>query len=133
MILRQVNPNYVCQIWPVVGPMLASGLPDNSEYSIDQLKGMLSVGERTLLVAEQGGEIKGACAISLHRHPNKFVCWIMALGGSGGVLFLATELEKWAISQGCTDMKAETTDGLSKIFKSRCGYDNSRVIVSKKL
>lgn len=133
MKLQQVNPNYVCQLWDIIGPMLNSGLPDNCEYSIDQLKGMLATGERVLLVAENDGEIKGACAVSLQRHHNKFVCWIMSLGGSGGVLFLATELESWAKSQGCTDMKAETSRGLSNIFKSRCGYDNSRVMISKKL
>jgi len=133
MKLHQVNPNYVCQLWDIIKPMLKSGLPDNCEYSIDQLKGLLATGERTLLVADDNGEIKGACAVSLRRHPNKFVCWIMSLGGSGGVLFLATELEKWAKSQGCTDMKAETTRGLSNIFKSRCGYDNSRVMISKTL
>ena len=132
MILRQVNPNYICQMWPVVGPLLAKGLPDNCEYTIEQLKGMLATGERTLLVADDG-EIKGACAVSLSRHPNKFVCWIMSLGGSGGVLFLAEKLEEWAKAQGCTDIKAETSGKLSNLFKERCGYDNSRVVISKKL
>lgn len=133
MIFRQVNPNYVCQLWDIIEPMLKSGLTDNCEYSIDQLKGMLAMGESTLLVAERDGEIKGACAVSLHRHPNKFVCWIMSLGGSGGVLFLASQLEEWAKSQGCTEMQAQTSRPLSVIFKSRCGYDDSRVMISKTL
>ena len=134
MILRQVNPNYVCQMWDVVGPLLNKGFHGNCcEYTIDQLKGMLATGERTLLVADDNGDIKGACAVSLHRHHNKFVCWIMSLGGSGGVLFLAEKLEEWAKAQGCTDIKAETSGKLSNLFKERCGYDNSRVVISKKL
>lgn len=133
MKLQQVNPNYVCQLWDIIEPMLNKGIQQDGEYSIDQLKGMLATGERTLLVADKDGEIKGACAVSIALHPNKSVCWIMSLGGSDGVLFLAKELEKWAKSQGCTDIKGSTTRGLSNVLKSRCNYDNSRVIVRKKL
>lgn len=135
MILRQVNPNYVCQLWPQVSSMLEKALEyAGGEYTIEQLKGMLAMGDKTLLVAEEGEIIKGAAVVSLIRYPNEFVCFIMAVGGrliSSPDIF--DQLSEWAKGQGCTLIRGAARESVERLWRQKFEFVERYRIVEKRI
>lgn len=82
MNVHQVNPNYIHQIWPKVESMLSDALDKGAvEYSIDHLKLYLVTGQQSLYVADDNGEIRGACSIAWENFPNDRIAFITAIGG----------------------------------------------------
>ncbi len=135
MIIQQVNPSYVCQIWPMVGEMLANALKySGGEYNIDQLKAMLSSGAKTLLVADDNGTIKGAAAISLDKWPNDNICFIMAIGGrliTSADMF--DQLQGWAKAQGCTKIQGAARESVERLWRQKFNFEERYRIVEKLL
>lgn len=135
MKLNQVNPNYVCQLWPQIELMLDNALKTGGgEYNVDQLKVYLTEGTKTLLVAEDNGNIIGASAISLIRYPNDFICFVSAIGGkmiANKDLF--SQLENWARSQGCTKIQGAAFESVARLWRQRFGVIERYRIVEKAL
>jgi hypothetical protein len=135
MNLLQVNPNYVCQLWPKVSGMLEKALlTGGGEYNIDQLKVYLTEGKKTLLVADNEGEIIGAAAITLIQYPNDFICFVSAIGGkmiANRNLF--SQLEDWARSQGCTKIQGAAFESVARLWRQRFGVIERYRIVEKPL
>jgi hypothetical protein len=135
MNLLQVNPNYVCQLWPKVSGMLEKALlTGGGEYNIDQLKVYLTEGNKTLLVVDDNGDIKGAVAITLLRYPNDLICFISAVGGkmiTSKDLF--SQLENWAKSQGCTKIQGAAFESVARLWRQRFGVIERYRIVEKPL
>ena len=135
MKLLQVNPNYVCQMWPQVNSMLEKALEfSGGEYNIDQLKGMLATGNKTLLVASDNEVIKGAAAIDLIRYPNDFICFVMAIGGkmiTSPDMF--NQLSDWAKSQGCTKIQGAARESVERLWRQKFGFSERYRIVEKPL
>lgn len=122
MKLNQVNPQYVCQLWPDVFDFLASGLPDDPEYSLDQLQMMLVRGEQTLLVAEDDG-IKGAAAVSIVNHPKQRIAFISTIGGRGiSTPGMFDQLKAWAKGQGCTKLRGCTDERMEQFWNKKLGF-----------
>lgn len=135
MILRQVNPAYVCQMWHQVCDMLENALKySGGEYNIDQLKAMLSSGAKTLLIADDNGTVKGAAAISLDRWPNDHICFVMAIGGrliTSKEMF--AQLEEWAKSQGCTKIQGAARESVERLWRQKFNFEERYRIVEKPL
>ena len=135
MNVKEVNPAYVCQIWPQVGSMLEKALAyAGGEYNIDQLKAMLSAGTKRLLVADDNGEIKGAAAISLDRWPNDHICFVMAIGGRLITsIDMFEQLQAWAKSQGCTKIQGAARESVERLWRQRFKFEERYRIVEKPL
>lgn len=133
MELKQVNPRYVCQIWPDIKDMLANALSySGGEYNIDQLKSMLSSGSKILLVADNNGEIKGAAAVSLDLWPNDHTCFIMAIGGrmiTSADMF--NQLQAWAKAQGCTKIQGAARESVERLWRQKFKFVERCRIVEK--
>lgn len=135
MRIHQVNPSYVCQIWPSVEGFLSSALmTGGGEYNVDQLKGFLTDGRQCLLVADDDGEIKGACAISFNSYPNEYIAFVTAIGGrmiANKDLF--SQLCEWAKSQGATKIRGAAFESVERLWRQKFGFEERYRIVEKSL
>lgn len=133
MKLNQVNPNYVCQVWPDVFDYLASGLPDDSEYSLDQLQLMLVRGEQALLVAEDDG-IHGAASVSIINHPKQRIAFISSIGGHGiSTPEMFGQLKAWAKGQGCTKIRGCVSERLEQFWRKKLGFETRYRVIEAAL
>lgn len=135
MLLKQVNPKYVCQLWPDIDGMLAKALVyAGGEYNIHQLKAMLSSGAKILLVADDNGQIKGAAAVSLDLWPNDHICFIMAIGGrliTSADMF--GQLQDWARGQGCTKIQGAARESVERLWRQKFDFTERYRIVERSL
>lgn len=81
MEIRTVPFHLIHQHWPKIEAFIASGLMFSEDYTIDQARALLGQGYWHLVIAEDGGEIKGACSIEFSDRANARVAVITSIGG----------------------------------------------------
>ena len=88
------------------------------EITADQLKMLLSRGERTLIGARENGEILGWAAVQVQQLPNIRVLYIYALQGKG---IVSTEgfdlLRQYAKSNGCTSVRGAVRASMARLMR----------------
>lgn len=82
--VNKIPLNRVHQTWPLVEKYFAAVEPHNKgEYTLDQIKMKLGVGDWWLITFVRGGEIIGALSMLYQNRANARVAFITALGGEG--------------------------------------------------
>lgn len=82
--VNKIPLNRVHQTWPLVEKYFAAVEPHNKgEYTLDQIKMKLGVGDWWLITFVQDGEIIGALSMLYQNRANARVAFITALGGEG--------------------------------------------------
>ena len=83
MKLIHIPTNHIVQVWDMVEPHLkrAEAFGGN-EYSVEQIKVYLTLGQWILVVAmDEARQIHGAATLSFINYPNDRVAFITCLGG----------------------------------------------------
>lgn len=135
MNLRPVDPRYIAQLWPQIGPMLDKALQTGAgEYNADQLKVMLVNGQQVLLVVEHEDKVRGAFSIVFENYPNDRIAFVTAVGGRAMCDQQAWgQLEHWARLQGCTKVRGAAYESVARLWRQKFGVQSRYLIVEKSL
>jgi hypothetical protein len=129
-----VETHRVQQIWKDVEDMLAKAMAHSGgEYSLEQLKVMLTQGKQTLCVgAEDDLKIKCALTIEWINYPNDRVAFITAIGGRTDKLGFE-QFENWVRANGGTKIQGAAFEAVARLWKRAYGFENRYIIVEKKV
>jgi len=123
MELFQVPPQQIDRAWAdgasVLGEACKWAL---REITPDQLKMLLSRGERVLLGAKEGDQILGWASVGVQQLPNIRVLYIYAMAGKG----IANKegfglLKEYAIANGCTTIRGAVRPAMMRLMTQRFG------------
>ena len=129
-----VETHRVQQIWHEVEPMLAKAMAHSGgEYSLEQLKVMLTQGKQTLCVgAEDDLSIKCALTIEWINYPNDRVAFITSIGGKTDKQGFG-EFENWVRANGGTKIQGAAFEAVARLWKRAYGFENRYIIVEKQV
>lgn len=134
MKIQYVPIEWVNQTWPRVENFVAAALEHaQGDYTIDQVKALVTQGTWMLLVAVDGSEIKGAATINFYNRPNDRVGFISTIGGrliSNPDTF--DQLKAFALSQGATVIEGAARESIARLW-TRYGFTEKHRIVGVKL
>lgn len=93
------------------------------EITGDQLKLILSRGERTLVVMRRVGEIVGWGAVMVDQRPNVRALHVSAMYAPGGEFeeFFG-ELKKYAAMNGCSVVRCAAGPVQARLYRMKCGF-----------
>lgn len=123
MNLFQVQPHEIDQAWSDGADSLADACKWASrEITPDQLKMLLSRGERTLVGARDESGVKGWAAVQVQQLPNIRVLHIFALAGNGvcnaegfGLL------RQYAKAHGCSSVRGAVRASMQRMLRQNFG------------
>lgn len=129
-----VETHRVQQTWNEVEPMLAKAMTHSGgEYSLEQLKVMLTQGKQTLCVGAQYDlSIKCALTIEWINYPNDRVAFITAIGGKTDKQGFG-EFENWVRANGGTKIQGAAFEAVARLWKRAYGFENRYIIVEKQV
>jgi hypothetical protein len=124
----------VHQTWPLVEKYFAAVEPyTKGDYTLDQIRLKLGVGDWWLIIATEGDAIVGALSVFYENRPNARVAFITCLGGES-----VTTNENWAQLQnifrkdGATLIEAAMRPSTFRLW-SRLGFEEKYLIAEVKL
>lgn len=91
------------------------------EITVDQLKYMLSRGERTLIRGTDGDVVSWA-VIGIDQLPNIRALHVYQLVGSGFDRFFAA-LSDYARAQGCSEVRCSAKEAQARLYRIKLGFE----------
>jgi len=135
LTIQPVLPNYFHQTWPLVEKFIADALQwGGDDYTVDQVKALLSRGEWLLLVATDAeNNIHGASAINFFNMPNDRIAFVIAIGGKlisnqDTYMQFSTLLKNY----GATKIQGAARESIARLW-TRYGFKERYRIVEAKL
>lgn len=134
--IQPVPVQLVNQIWDKVEPFIknASDKAGMTEYTVEQIKVYLVLGDWMLLVAtDENKEIHGAATINFINYPGDRVAFVTAIGGK-----LVSSPETFAQmsnifkANGATKIQGLARDSIARLWK-RFGFEEKAILVETKL
>ena len=133
--VRYVAVEHAAQTWPLVEDHLASAIPfGHGDYTIDQIKLLVNVGQWLLLVAvDESGTVQGAATASFINYPNSRVAFITCIGGKL-ISNKDTVAQMVAIlkSRGATKVQGMARPSIARLWK-RFGFEEVSTLVEVKI
>lgn len=122
--LKQVPPAFIDRAWRDGAHKLASACDTSGgEITGDQLKMVLSRGERTLLAMQREGEFVGWGVVRLDQLPNIRVLHVCELYAPGARFEeFMVPLKAWAESNGCSRIRCSAKPAQAKLYRDRAGF-----------
>jgi hypothetical protein len=131
-----VAPNNIYNVWEDVKEYLNASINvSGGDYTLEQLKLLLSRGEQTLLVSvNEKSVLNGAMTVEFINRPNNRIMFITALGGHGIVNDKTfSQVESWAKMQGATKASAWAQEAQARLYKIKSNFNTVRYVVEKDL
>lgn len=132
--VSKIPLNRVHQTWPLVEKYFASVEPHNKgEYTLDQIRMKLGVGDWWLITFVRDGEMIGALSMLYQNRANARVAFITALGGEG-----ITTDDNWKQlttifkQYGATTVEAGMRESALRLW-SKLGFEEKYRIAEVKL
>lgn len=118
MELFQCSPADIDHAWSNGAHKLSEATKWASrEITPDQLKMLLARGERILIGARDGTEVKGWAAIQIQQLPNIRVLYVYALYAPGAATIeIFDKLKQYAKANGCTSIRGACGDAVSRLW-----------------
>ena len=134
MQVQRVDISHVNQVWPMVEEFIADALAHSkNDYTLDQVKTLVAMGNWTLLVAVDDSGVQGAATVSFSNRPNDRVAFITAIGGK---LISSPEtvaqLKAVLGSIGATYIEGAARESIARLW-SRYGFEEKYRIVGVKI
>ena len=119
MELFQCSPAEIDRAWKDGAHSLSEACKWASrEITTDQLKMLLSRGERTLIGARDETGVKGWAAVQVQQLPNIRVLYIFALAGSGVINREGVALLKqYAEANGCSSIRGAVRASMTRLMR----------------
>lgn len=124
MHLSVIPPSHVDHAWKDGASRLAEACAvSGGEITGDQLKMLLSRGERVLVAGVVDGKPVAWAAYQIHQLPNVRVLHVTDMAGHGFVRFWG-ELVKLAEGNGCSEIRfCPGTESRARLFKTKLGAE----------
>lgn len=134
MQIQRIDISHVNQVWPMAEEFIASALEHSkNDYTLDQVKTLVAMGNWTLLVAVDDNGVQGAATVSFSNRPNDRVAFITAIGGK---LISSPEtvaqLKSVLGSIGATYIEGAARESIARLW-SRYGFEEKYRIVGVKI
>ena len=134
--VQPVPVQLVNQTWSRVEPFIKAAHEKfgDAEYTVEQIKVYLVIGEWMLMVAtDEQGEIHGAATVSFINYPSDRVAFITAIGGKL-VSSPDTFAQMSAIfkANGATKIQGMARESVARLWK-RFGFIDKATLVETKL
>ena len=115
MNIQYVALEWVNRTWPSVEKYIASALEHaQGDYTIDQVRSLVTQGQWVLLVAVDENGIQGAATVNFYNRPNDRVAFITTIGGrliSNRDTF--QQLKNYAASMGATVIEGSAREAIA--------------------
>lgn len=124
MTLTPIGANFIDKAWREGAHVLADACKESGgEITGDQLKMLLSRGERTLFKMTDGDKLAGWGVARIDQLPNLRVLHITDLSASGGhfekffesIKVIATDL-------GCSRIRCAAKPAQERLYRIKCGF-----------
>lgn len=123
--LYVVPPQQIHNYWHLAKPLLEKAIQtSNGEYTIDQLKVVITQGTTTLLVVLDENQVcKCALTIEWINYPNSRVCYISYIGGQTRK-DTWQQFVNWVKANGGTAVQGSTSlDGIVRLWRIKYGFE----------
>ena len=134
MRLEPVHPQHVVALWPQVAPFLERAFVHSAgEYSLEQLKALLTSGQQTLLILiDEDKALHGALTIATENYPNACVAFVTAVGGRQIVSpENFAQLFEWCRSRGYTTIRGASFASVGRLWRRFGAREIYRVVEMK--
>jgi hypothetical protein len=131
-----VPTQYVTQMWAQAEPFIKSAEEKfgGAEYTSDQIKVYLTLGQWMLLVAVDENEVMhGAATVSFINYPNDRVAYVTAIGGklvSNPDTF--KQMSDIFKANGATKIQGVAKEAIARLWQ-RFGFEEKAILVECKL
>ena len=134
MILQRVDISHVHHVWPMVEGFLSSALEySQGDYTLEQVKSLVAMGNWTLVVAVDDNGVQGAATVDFFNRPNNRVAFITAIGGRLVSSENSVEqLKELLGSFGATCIEGAARESIARLW-SRYGFEEKYRIVGVKI
>jgi hypothetical protein len=134
MIIERVNTSHIHHVWPMVEGFLSSALEHSKgDYTLEQVKTLVAMGNWTLLVAVDDNGVQGAATVDFFNRPDDRVAFLTTIGGkliSSPETF--EQLKNLLKSIGATCIEGAVRDAMARLC-FRYGFEEKYRIVGVKL
>lgn len=122
--LLTVPAHMVDRAWRDGAHMLsASVATSGGEITADQLKLILSRGERTLIQMRRDGEVTGWGVICVDQMPNARILYVTSLYAPGAAFHeFFTALKQMAEAHGCSRIRCSAQPVQARLYQMKCGF-----------
>lgn len=122
--LRPIPASHIDKAWRDGASELARACDTSGgEITGDQLKMVLSRGERTLLQMLDGGETAGWAVVRVDQLPNCRVLFITDLVAPGGGFERYVEsIRSMASALGCSRVRCAARPAQERLYRMKCGF-----------
>lgn len=133
--VQYVDTIHAAQTWPLVEKYVESALEHgHGDYTLDQIKLLVCMGQWLLLVAvDEGGIVHGAATVSFLNYPNDRIAFITFIGGKL-ISNQNTYQEMCGIlkSRGATKIQGMARPSVARLWK-RYGFNERSALVEVKI
>ena len=134
MQVQRVDISHVHQVWPLVEHFIAEALEHSKDdYTLEQAKTLVVMGNWTLLVAVDDAGVQGAATVSFSNRPSDRVAFITAIGGKLiSSPDTVMQLKQVLASVGATCIEGAARESVARLW-SRYGFEEKYRIVGVKI
>ena len=135
LLIRAVPVQNVAQAWPLVEKYITDAQQyDTEDYTVEQIKVYLSLGQWVLIVAvDEEGVIHGAMTVTFINYPNHRVAFITSTGGK---LIISkdslAQLKAIVQQMGATKVQAAVRPSMARLL-GRTGFYERYITVETKI
>jgi hypothetical protein len=136
LTVQYVPLTYVAQTWPLVEGYIADAFAKSNgdDYTVEQVKVFVSIGQWLLLVArDEQGEIHGAATSSFINYPNDRIAFITSIGGrliSNQDTF--KQMSDILKANGATKIQGMARPSIARLWK-RYGFKERTMLVETRI
>jgi hypothetical protein len=135
LTVKSVPITFFHQTWPLVEHFFVDALKwGGDDYTLDQIKTLLSKGEWLLLVAaDEENNVHGAAAVSFINMPNDRIGFVTAIGGK--LISSKDTYEQLTVllkSYGATKIQGAARESIARLW-TRYGFKERYRIVEAKI
>jgi hypothetical protein len=134
MRIERVDPAHVHHVWTVVEEFIASALDHSKgDYTLEQVKTLVAMGNWTLLVAVDDNGVQGAATVDFFNRPNDRVAFVTSIGGRlVSSPDSVEQLKKLLGSFGATCIEGAARESIARLW-SRYGFEEKYRIVGVRI
>lgn len=135
LTVQYVPVNYAAQTWPAVEKYMQMAIEHgHGDYTLDQIKMFVNIGQWLLLVAiDEKGDIHGAATSSFINYPNDRVAFITSIGGkliSNKETF--KQMSDILKANGATKIQGMARPSIARLWR-RYGFEERTMLVETKI
>ena len=133
--VQYVETEFTSQSWPLVEKYVESAIQyGNGDYTIEQIKLLVCMGQWLLLVAvDESGNVHGAATVSFINYPNARVAFITFIGGrliSNRDTYM--QMSMILKARGATKIQGMARPSIARLWK-RYGFNDVATLVESKI